>query len=199
MNEASELAQFRSDSEARLARLKSTDTLKGLFLRRYLELFRGIGGAAMETRALAVIGERRVHDFLDYPYGGMVRVGLELAEELAPRYGGVEPWLREMGRLATSSYLESLLGRAFLATFQPSPRTMLTGMPWAISSCFSFGERRVSFDGARHAVFRCRSEFSPSQSNAGAVQAAVTATGARNVVVLIEQLDVFNYDLDVSW
>lgn len=194
-----EVQQFRADSAERLARLRRTDTLKGIFLSRYLELFEEVQGRALVTRALGALGETSVHDYLNYPYAGMVRVGIEVADELAAHFGGVEPWLRAMGRLATTCYLDSLLGRAFLATFQPSPRTMLTGMPWAIGTCFSFGKRQVSFVGAHEAHFRCRSDFTPAPSVVGGVLAAAEATGARGISVTVDQLDLFNYDLDVRW
>jgi uncharacterized protein (TIGR02265 family) len=194
-----ELEQFRADSGERLARLKPTDTLKGLFVRRYLQLFGHHGGEALKQRAIEAFGEPRVYDFLDYPYAAMVRVGLAVMDELAPRFGGVDACLHQFGRLATNSYLQSLLGRAFLATFQPSPRTMLSSMPWAISTVFTFGQRGVAFAEPGVCLFRCRRDFSPAPANAGAVQAAVEAAGGQDVRVEISQLDLFNYDLRVSW
>ncbi|MDP1823375.1 MAG: TIGR02265 family protein [Archangium sp.] len=196
---AADIARFRADSAERLARLRPTDTLKGLFVRRYLELFRELGGAPLERRGRDALQERRIFDFLNYPYAGVVQMGLAVVDELAPRYGGVDAWLDEMGRLATTSYLGSLLGRAFLAGFQPSPRAMLTGMPWAISTTFSFGERSVTFSHPSSCLFHCRREFSAAPSNAGAVRAAIEAVGAQDVRVGIKLLDLFNYDLEVSW
>jgi uncharacterized protein (TIGR02265 family) len=191
--------RFRMESDDRLSRLRPTDTLKGLFLRRYLELFQELGGAALEQRALDALQEPRISDFLNYPYAGVVRMGLAVVEELVPRYGTVDRWLDEMGQLATTSYLKSLLGRAFLSGFSPSPRTMLAGMPWAISTTFSFGQRSVVFPGTNRCFFRCRREFSAAPSNAGAVRAAIEAVGAKDVSVRIMLLDLFNYDLDVTW
>jgi uncharacterized protein (TIGR02265 family) len=104
-----------------------------------------------------------------------------------------------MGRLATESYFKSMLGRAFLNTFTPSPRAMLSGLPWAIRSTFAFGERRVEFLEGQRCLFQCRRDFSPAQSNAGAVQAAIEAVGARDVTVHIESQDLYDYDLDVRW
>jgi uncharacterized protein (TIGR02265 family) len=196
---ARELEQFRADSAERLARLKPTDTLKGLFVRRYLQLFGQVGGEALRARALDTLGESRVYDFLDYPYASMVRVGLAVMDELAPRFGGVDPCLYEFGRLATNSYLQSLLGRAFLATFQPSPRTMLSGMPWAIGTVFTFGQRSVVFSEPGRCTFRCRRDFSPAHANAGAVRAAVEAAGGTEVTVDVQVLDLFNHDLHVAW
>ncbi|MCC6336861.1 MAG: TIGR02265 family protein [Myxococcales bacterium] len=194
-----DLAQFRADSAARLARLQRTDTLKGLFVNRYLSMFQQLGGDALRRRALEAMGEVRIFDFWNYPYARMVQVGLTVVDELAPRLGGVDSCLREFGRLATTSYLGSVLGRAFLATFHPSPRTMLIGMPWAIGTVFTFGERTVVFPEPGRCTFRCRREFSPAPSNAAAVQAAVEASGGHEVRVSITSLDLFNYDLNVSW
>lgn len=196
---AADISRFRADSAERLARLRPSDTLKGIFVRRYLELFQELGGVALVRRGQEALTERRVFDFLNYPYAGVVQMGLAVVDELAPRFGGVDAWLHEMGRLATSSYLRSLLGRAFLASFQPSPRALLMGMPWAIRTTFSFGERSVTFSDPRRCLFQCRREFSAAPSNAGAVRAAIEAVGAEDVQVDIKPLDLFNYDLEVTW
>jgi uncharacterized protein (TIGR02265 family) len=194
-----DVQRFRADSAERLARLRPTDTLKGLFLRRYLDLFAELGGPSLAQRGLDALQERRIFDFLNYPYAGVVHMALAVVDELTPRYGTVDGWLEQMGQLATTSYLRSTLGRAFLASFSPSPRTMLAGMPWAISTTFSFGKRSVSFPDANRCTFHCRREFSAAPSNAGAVRAAIEAVGAKDVVVGITLLDLFNYDLDVTW
>lgn len=194
-----ELERFRAESAERLERLKPTDTLKGLFLKRYLDLFLEMGGPPLMQRGFEALNERRIFDFINYPYAGMVRLGLAMVDEMAPRYGGVDPWLAEMGRLATTSYLRSLLGRAFLGGFHPSPRSMLVGMPWAIGTTFSFGQRSVVFPEEHLCVFRCRREFSAAASNAGAVRAAIEEVGAKDVKVTTTMLDLFNYDLELSW
>ena len=194
-----DVQRFRADSAERLVRLRPSDTLKGLFLRRYLDLFQELGGPSLAQRGLEALQERRIFDFLNYPYASMVRMGLAMVEEMTPRYGSVDHWLEQMGALATTSYLRSLLGRAFLASFNPSPRTMLAGMPWAISTTFSFGQRSVTFPDANRCLFHCRREFSAAPSNAGAVRAAIEAVGAKDVKVVINLLDLFNYDLDVTW
>jgi uncharacterized protein (TIGR02265 family) len=196
---AADISRFRADSAERLARLRPTDTLKGLFVRRYLELFQDLGGVALRRRAQEAVQELRIFDFLNYPYAGVVHMGLAVVDELAPRYGGVDAWLDQMGRLATTSYLSSLLGRAFLAGFKPSPRAMLTGMPWAIRTTFSFGERSVTFSDPTRCLFHCRREFSAAPSNAGAVRAAIEAVGAEDVHVDITLFDLFNYDLELTW
>ncbi|HEY1086395.1 MAG TPA: TIGR02265 family protein [Archangium sp.] len=194
-----QLEQYRTDNEQRLARLHPSDTIKGLFIRRYLDLCEELGGAALRDRGLECLDEKRIFDFVNYPYASIVRMGTLLSLELAPRYPSVDAWLRDMGRLATVSYLRSLLGRAFLSTLSPSPRAMLTGMPWAIKTTFAFGERSVAFPGEKHCVFSCRGDFSPAASNAGAVQSAIEEVGAKDVVVTVQSVDLFNYDLDVRW
>lgn len=193
------MERFRADSAERLARLRPTDTLKGLYLARYLQMFDELGGAPLVKRGLEVLEERRIFPFLNYPYARMVNLGVAVADELVPRFGGVDAWLEQMGSLATSGYLRSSLGRAFLASFQPSPRALLKGMPWAISTTMSFGQREVVFGDATHCTFRCRREFSAAQSNAGAVRTAIETVGAKDVRIDIRMFDLFNYDLEVSW
>jgi uncharacterized protein (TIGR02265 family) len=194
-----DVQRFRADSAERLARLRPSDTLKGLYLRRYIDLFEELGGPSLARCGLEALQERRIVDFLNYPYSGLVRMALAVVDEMTPRYGTVDHWLDQMGQLATTSYLRSLLGRAFLASFNPSPQTMLAGMPWAISTTFSFGQRSVTFPDPSRCLFHCRREFSAAPSNAGAVRAAIEAVGAKDVRVGINLLDLFNYDLDVTW
>lgn len=194
-----ELQQYRAENEQRLARLTPRDTIKGLFIRRYLALCEELGGPALRDRGLECLDEKRVFDFVNYPYASIVRMGTLLSLELAPRYPSVDAWLRDMGRLATVSYLRSLLGRAFLSTLTPSPRAMLTGMPWAIKTTFAFGERSVAFPEEGRCIFSCRGDFSPAASNAGAVQSAIEEVGAKDVVVSVQSIDLFNYDLDLRW
>ncbi|HEY1088546.1 MAG TPA: TIGR02265 family protein, partial [Archangium sp.] len=174
-----DLQRYRAENEERLARLRPTDTIKGLFIRRYLELLEELGGPSLKARGLECLEEKRIFDFVNYPYAAVVRVGTLLSVEIAPRYPSVAEWLREMGRLATTSYLRSLLGRAFLSTLSPSPRAMLAGMPWAIRSTFGFGQRSAEFPEERHCLFTCRRDFSPAESNAGAVRAAIEEVGAK--------------------
>jgi len=194
-----DLEAFRSDTAERLARLKPADTIKGLFINRYLEVFRSHAGDAFVARCYAVMGHPHFFDLINYPYSVLVRLGPLASRELVPKFGSVHRWLWELGREATDGYLSSTLGRAFLATFRPSPKTMLTGMPWAIATCFTFGKRTVIFTGESSAIFRCRFEYSPAPANAGAVQCAVEASGGRDVRVEINPFDVFNYDLEISW
>jgi uncharacterized protein (TIGR02265 family) len=194
-----QLQRYRAENEERLTKLRPSDTIKGLFIHRYLDLCEDLGGAQLKERALDCLEQKRVFDFASYPYGNLVRMGTMISRELAPRYPSVDAWLLEMGRLATESYFKSMLGRAFLNTFSPSPRAMLSGLPWAIRSTFAFGERRVEFPEERRCLLQCRGDFSPSQSNAGAVQAAIEAVGAKDVTVHVESQDLYNYDLDIRW
>ncbi|MFO0596397.1 MAG: TIGR02265 family protein [Myxococcaceae bacterium] len=194
-----DIERFLDDSRARLGALTNQHTLKGLFLRGYLEVFRGLGGEALATRCRRAMGLDRIFDFRDYPYATIVHLAIDLAPEMAPRYGGVHPWLYEMGAAATRSFLGSVPGRLFLATLRPSPKTMLRGMPQAIASTFSFGLRAVRFTSEESATFACREDFSAAPSNAGAVHAALAAVGAKDISVAIESQSLYDYDLLVSW
>lgn len=159
----------------------------------------GLGGEAVTRQCLRTLGETDVHDLISYPYARLLQMGLVGAELLAERHGGVSAFLRATGRQATSGYFASPLGRAFLAMLPNRPRAVLGLMPWAIRTTFTFGERSVRFDGPTHGVFECRFDYSPAEANAGAVEAALLATGARSVSVVIEGLDLFNFDLRVRW
>lgn len=197
-----QLAAYREETEARCARLKRTDTIKGLFINGYLRAWARqacSGSGPLLERCLAALGETAVHDLYSYPYANLLRMGLVGAEALAGRAGGVATFLRETGRQATAEYLGSPLGRAFLALLPNQPRAVVGLMPWAIRTTFTFGERSMRFDGPTHGVFSCRFDYSPAEANAGAVEAALLAAGARSASVAIERFDLFNFDLLVRW
>lgn len=196
---AADIERFRAESHERLARLRPTDTLKGLFLNRYLALFREQGGERLVAKGRAAIDDRRLFDFFNYPYAFAVQMALAVTDELAPRYGSVDAWLFEVGRLSTESYLKSVVGRVFLGSFRPEPATLLARMPWAISTTLSFGRRTVTFPSATSARFVCRDEFSAAPSNAGAVQAALEAVGARAPRIEVQSEDLFHYTLLINW
>lgn len=195
-----QLAVYREETEARCARLKRTDTIKGLFINHYLRAWAQAGGGQpLVERCLAALGETAVHDLYSYPYANLLRMGLVGAEALAAQAGGVAAFLRQTGRHATAGYLGSPLGRAFLALLPSQPRAVIGLMPWAIRTTFTFGERSMRFDGPTHGVFSCRFDYSPAEANAGAVEAALLAAGATSVAVAIERFDLFNFDLLVGW
>ena len=196
---AAQLAVYREETEARCARLKRTDTIKGLFINCYLRAWEAQGGRSLVDRCLAALGEAAVHDLYGYPYASLLRMGLVGAAALAARAGGVAPFLRQTGRQATAGYLGSPLGKAFLALLPQRPRSIIGLMPWAIRTTFTFGERVMRFDGPTHGVFSCRFDYSPAVANAGAVEAALLAAGAKAAAVAIERFDLFNFDLLVRW
>ena len=190
---------FRAQMDLRLSRLTPDHTIKGLFLKGYLDLFRREGGEELHQRCLKELGDKRVVDVFNYPYSGVMRIGLLAAEPLAPKLGGIENYLREMGRLATQGYLDSVLGRAYRTLVNPTPHSMLSMMPTAIRTCFSFGERKVRFPSPTEAVFECRDDFSPAEANAGGIEAAITATRGRDIKVEVKARDLFNYDIHAHW
>lgn len=170
-----------------------------MFINRYLRLFRELGGEALEGRARAVMPEKRILDPWSYPYRYAVDMALAVVDELAPRYGSVDAWLFEIGRMSTESYLGSVLGRFFLASFRPAPDTLLAQMPRAINSMLSFGQRTVTFPTPTSALFQCRNDFSAAPSNAGAVHGALQAVGARSPRVDIKYDDLLNHTLIINW
>jgi uncharacterized protein (TIGR02265 family) len=196
---ATQLELFRGDLDARLSRLKPSDTIRGLFINQYLVDWERRGGSALRARCLEALGEERVSDFYNYPYASLLRMGLVGVEALGESMGGVDAFLLDLGRVATRGYFDSALGKAFLGLVPLNPRAMLRLMPWAIRSTFDFGRRTMEFTGPTHGVFQCRFDFSPARCNAGAVEQAVVACGAREVRIEVDVLDTFNHDLRVSW
>jgi uncharacterized protein (TIGR02265 family) len=196
---AAGLAAFRAETAERVAKLSAGDTIKGFYLRGYLEAFRSEGGDALYRRCRELIPDKDLVDFFSYPYAAVMRMGLLGAEELAPKFGGVQPFLRAMGRIAVNQYLDSPLGRTFLNLAQPSPRAMLRMLPTAIATTVRFGRRAVSFLGENECVFTCRGDWSPGEANAGAIEAVITAAKGAAPRVLVRQHSMLDYDLEASW
>jgi len=195
---AGELEQFRAETAERLARLKPTDTIKGIFLKGYLEAYRKEGGDGLYDQCVTMLGEKRIIELFNYPYAGVMKIGVLGAEVLGPKLGGVQPYLRAMGRLAVDGYLSSALGKAFMSLVHPTPKAMLGMLPTAIKTSFSFGERWATFEGDS-CVFQCRKDFSPSEANAGAIEAVLHATRVSKVEVTVQQQDLLDYDIKARW
>lgn len=193
-----DLSRFHADTQARLDRLKPNDTIKGMFLKGYLAAYRSEGGDLLYQQCRALVGEKSLVDFFSYPYSSVMRMGLVGAEVLAPKLGGVAPFLRAMGRIAVNQYLESTLGKTFLGLANPSPKAMLSLLPAACRTSFSFGERNVTFR-TNACTFTCRNDFSPAEANAGAIEAVIVAAQGKTPAVIVKQYDLLNYDLEASW
>ncbi len=194
-----ELARFQADTQARLERLKPTDTMKGLYLKGYLEAYRAEGGEALYQQCRALVGEKTIVDFFNYPYSSVMRMGLLGAEGLALKLGGIQPFLRAMGRLAVNQYLQSALGKTFLNLAHPTPKAMLALLPTAIRTSFSFGRRSAVFHGTTGCTFSCKDDFSPAEANAGAIEAVIVAGRGQAPKVTVTQHDLLNYDIEASW
>lgn len=194
-----DLAAFRAETAERIARLSAGDTIKGFYLRGYLEAFRSEGGDELYGRCRALIPDKDLIDFFSYPYAAVMQMGLLGAEQLAPKFGGVRPFLRAMGRIAVNQYLGSPLGRTFLGLAHPSPRAMLRMLPTAIATTMRFGTRTVTFASDTQCVFACRGDWSPAEANAGAIEAVITAARGLAPRVNVKQFSMVDYDLEASW
>lgn len=126
-------------------------------------------------------------------------MGVLGAQHLAPRLGGLGPYLRTMGRVAVDAYLASSLGRVFLTVVRPSPEAMLRALPPAISTMLSFGERTLRLGPPGAATLECRNDFSPAEANGGALEAVVRAARVEEVTVEVEAWSELDYDLVVRW
>jgi uncharacterized protein (TIGR02265 family) len=194
-----ELLAFREDTRLRLERVTPSHTIKGFYLRGYLEAYRLEGGDALYAACRALVQEKQLVDFMSYPYSSVMEMGLLGAEALVPKFGTVNAFLRAMGRIAVNQYLGSPLGRTFLNLAHPSPKSMLRMLPTAIATTMRFGTRTVTFEGANHAIFSCRDDFSPSEANAGAIEAVIVAARGVSPTVLVKQLSLLDSDLEASW
>ncbi|MFZ5443052.1 MAG: TIGR02265 family protein [Myxococcota bacterium] len=194
-----ELAAFRAETAQRLEKLTRGETIKGLYLRGYLEAYRTEGGEALYEKCRAELPEKELVDFFSYPYEVVLKMGLHGAEALVPKFGTVREFLRAMGRIAVNQYLQSPLGRTFLELAKPSPRAMLRMLPTAIATTIRFGDRKATFANDNQCTFACRGDFSPAEANAGAIEAVILAAKGRSPQVLVRQHSMLDYDLEATW
>ena len=175
------------------------DTARGMFFNGLLEAVRVLGGEEARGKCHTVAGGKKFVDFFNYPVSDLMKAIFTATDLLAPKLGGRDAVLRQLGRRATDDFLSSTVGKTMMALAGTDPHRLLAAFPNACRASLSYGERSVERLGDRQARLIARRDFLPLPYNEGILTAAVEQSRARVVVVQGRRLGPLDVDYDISW
>lgn len=175
------------------------DTCRGMFFNGLLEVVRMLGGEEARTSCLAAMGQKKYVDFFSYPVSDFLRAIFASSEALAPRLGGQDAVMRQLGRRGTGDFLQSTIGKTMLALAGTDPQRLLATIPSACRAALSYGERSVKPLGERAGMMSARRDFLPLPYIEGLLTAALEHSTARNIEVRGKRLGVLDVDYEVRW
>jgi uncharacterized protein (TIGR02265 family) len=175
------------------------DTARGMFFNGLLEAVRELGGEEARMKCYVAAGERKFVDFFSYPVADLMKAIFTATELLAPKLGGRETVLRQLGRRATDDFLNSTVGKTMLALAGTEPHRVLAAVPNACRASLSYGERTMERLGDKQARMIARRDFLPMHYVEGILTSAVEQSMARNVVVRGRRIGPLDVDYDISW
>jgi uncharacterized protein (TIGR02265 family) len=186
-----ELARYRTF-------VKPEHTIRGFFFKGFLESLRTLGDEALVSRCLEACGQERFVDFFSYPTDLMFPMLFTALPTLAERQGGAEAALRQMGRQASTDFLESVAGRAMLLLAQ-SPKPLISSLPAAFRVAMSYGSSQVEWLGPRKGRLRARGGFMPTPFHEGLVLKMLEAAGARGSQATARSEGALDIVCEFSW
>jgi uncharacterized protein (TIGR02265 family) len=175
------------------------DTCRGMFFNGVLQSVNLLGGPEARTRCLAVIGERRFVDFLNYPVRDFLQLLFIATEVLGPRHGGRDAIQRQLGRRAVEDFLGATVGKTILALAGHEPKRLLSSFPNACKVALSYGVRTVEWLGPNQARLAMRGDFLPMAYHEGVLLAVLERSLARNPEVRGRRLGVLDMDYELRW
>jgi uncharacterized protein (TIGR02265 family) len=171
------------DLEQRLSLARPGDTVRGLFSNGIVKTVRSLGGEAAVTRCFEACGERKFVDFFNYPVRTHLLLVFTAAKLLAPRYGGIEQALRQLGRNSTADFLGSAAGRTMKLIAGGSPMKLMDTLPLAYQVSLSFGTQTLEWTGSTSGRYTLQRDFIPLPSHEGVLAALLETGGAQDVKV----------------
>ncbi|HYO54255.1 TIGR02265 family protein [Archangium sp.] len=192
-------SDWEQDLVWRMSQATPEDTVCGVFFNGTLEAVRRLGDESAVRRCLEASGEEKFVDFFNYPIRSLLRMLYCAAGLLAPRYGGGEAVLRELGRQVNADYLASPLGRAAKLLATGSPRRMMETAPDIYRQTMNFGELSVVWTGLCSGRVVRRGDFLPAACHEGALEDMLSAMGGRRVEVKLEWVDGLDGGFAFSW
>ncbi|HSP79387.1 MAG TPA: TIGR02265 family protein [Myxococcaceae bacterium] len=190
---------WKSDCQLRLSLASPGDTARGLFFNGLLDTARTFGGEPLVRRCLEACGQEQFLDFFSYPVRMQLQIIAEAMETLVKRYASTERALKEVGRRASSDFLESMAGRAALNLGAGNPRRLLSSLPSIYRVSMSYGEYFLSWTGPNSGRFLFRRDFMPHHVHQGVVTAILDQAGAREVRVWGRQTGPLEGLCEFSW
>ncbi|CAM3281578.1 DUF2378 family protein [Corallococcus sp. ZKHCc1 1396] len=189
------------DADWAVRRMAATeqDTARGMFFLGVLETVRtGLGDEAVVT-CRGATDERRFVGFFNYPVSSFLKMAQVASRVLAPRWGGADEALRQMGMQATRSFLESAVGRTFLLLAAGDTRKLVSNLPSGYQMAVSYGERSVEWKGESEALFVMRRDFMPAPYHEGVLREVLTMVGARNPRIQGRKLGLLDTEYHITW
>lgn len=194
-----EAGSVEADWAGRRMAATEMDTARGMFFLGVLETVRsGVGEEAVST-CWSAIDERRFVGFFNYPVASFLKLAQVAARLLAPRWGGTDEALRQMGMQATRSFLESAVGRTFLLLAAENPRKLVSNLPSGYQMAVSYGERSIEWKGEGEALFVMRRDFLPPAYHEGVLREVLATVGARGPKVEGRKLGVLDTEYHLLW
>ncbi len=190
---------WKSDVQLKLGLASPEDTARGLFFNGLLDTARTFGGEPLVQRCLEACGQDRFMDFFNYPIRMHLQIITEAMETLVKRYATSEKVLKELGRRASSDFLESMAGRAALSLGAGNPRRLLSSLPSIYRVSMSYGEYFLSWTEPKGGRFFFRHDYLPHQVHQGVVAAILEQAGAREVRISSRQTGPLDGLCEFSW
>ncbi|RKH42176.1 DUF2378 family protein [Corallococcus sicarius] len=175
------------------------DTARGMFFLGVLESVRASLGEEAVATCRAATEMRRFVGFFNYPVSSFLQMVQVAARVLAPRWGGVDEALRQMGMQGTRGFLESAVGRTFLLLALGDTHKLVSNLPSGYRLAVSYGERTVEWKGPREAVFVMRRDFMPPPYHEGVLREVLTMVGARNPRIVGRKLSLLDTEYVITW
>ncbi|MEB2314407.1 MAG: DUF2378 family protein [Sorangiineae bacterium] len=176
--------------EARIAKLPSGATVKGMFLSSIAKLVEGRGGARP--------GRERYLAFSSYPLREMLEL-LPVAAERAYPGVPVRDGMRRLGRLAYPTFTASTLGRVVMSVASNEPLAALKLAPKSYALIGNTGSARVVEVDARSAILELRGVWGfPEAYNVGVHEGALDTLGVIGEV-LVRVHSLADVDLLLRW
>lgn len=192
-------SDWERDLAWRMERTTPGDTARGVMFKGTLEAVRGLGDGAAVRSCLEASGEERFVDAFSYPMHSLLRMLGCAARQLAPRYGGGEAALRELGRRTKADYLSSPLGRVVKVLTHGSPRRMMESAPDIHRQTKSFGEWSVEWTGPSSGRVVSRGDFLPVACQEGVLEGLLRATGGKRAWVKREWVNGLDGGFAFAW
>jgi uncharacterized protein (TIGR02265 family) len=190
---------WEQDMVWRMSQATPEDTVCGVFFNGTLKAVRELGDTSAVRCCLEEGGEEKFVDSFHYPIRSLLQMLYCAAGLLAPRYGGGEVALRELGRRANADYLASPLGRAVKVLAHGSPRRMMESVPDIYRQTMNFGELSVAWTGACSGLVVRRGDFLPAACHEGALEELLCATLVRRARVRREWVDGLDGGFSFCW
>jgi uncharacterized protein (TIGR02265 family) len=194
------MPQDRVDLEKRLQVAKATDVVKG-------SLFNGVcaelGRLAPDHPRVKEIRAQHQKafwmEFTDHPVADYLKLVVDAAEAVEPRFGGATPALQAIGAAGGRAFLSSVVGRlAVRMVVNKAPIDILSYAPAVYGPSASYGKRWFTRVSDREGIFHCRQEFLPPAYHVGLLPEGVQTNGHK-VTVEAKVLDLLDADYVVRW